>query len=54
LLYASYLSSGAQMNVCLNEEDRRAVLLRLSPPFEELFDRAEEHALRVLLDPWTL
>uniref|UniRef100_A0A671MPS9 RGS domain-containing protein n=1 Tax=Sinocyclocheilus anshuiensis TaxID=1608454 RepID=A0A671MPS9_9TELE len=54
LLYASYLSSGAQMSVGLSEEDRRAVLLRLSPPFEDLFDRAEEHALRVLLEPWTL
>ncbi|KAI2654814.1 Regulator of G-protein signaling 22 [Labeo rohita] len=54
LLYASYLSSGAQMSIGLNEEDRRAVLLRLSPPFEDLFDRAEEHALSVLLEPWTL
>ncbi|KAL1258502.1 hypothetical protein QQF64_009079 [Cirrhinus molitorella] len=54
LLYASYLSSGAQMSVGLNEEDRRDVLQRLSPPFEDLFDRAEEHALSVLLEPWTL
>ncbi|XP_026083720.1 regulator of G-protein signaling 22 isoform X3 [Carassius auratus] len=54
LLYASYLSSGAQMSVGLSEEDRRAVLLRLSPPFEDLFDRAEDHALSVLLEPWTL
>ncbi|KAF4102649.1 hypothetical protein G5714_015532 [Onychostoma macrolepis] len=54
LLYASYLSSGAQMSVDVNEEDRRTVLLRLSPPFEDLFDRAEEHALSVLLEAWTL
>ncbi|XP_073702986.1 regulator of G-protein signaling 22 [Garra rufa] len=54
LLYATYLSSGAQMSVGLNEEDRRDVLLRLSPPFEDLFDRAEEHALSVLLEPWML
>ncbi|XP_043112878.1 regulator of G-protein signaling 22 [Puntigrus tetrazona] len=54
LLYASYLSSGAPMSVDLSEEHRRTVLLRLSPPFEDLFDRTEEHALRVLLEPWTL
>ncbi|XP_051720364.1 regulator of G-protein signaling 22 isoform X1 [Ctenopharyngodon idella] len=54
LLYASFLSSGAPMSVCLSEERRRAVLLRLSPAFEDLFDPAEEHALNVLLEPWTL
>lgn len=54
LLYASFLSSGAQISVCLSEERRRAVLLRLSPAFEDLFDPAEEHALNVLLEPWTL
>lgn len=42
------------MSVCLSEERRRAVLLRLSPAFEDLFDPAEEHALNVLLEPWTL
>nr|XP_021322461.1 regulator of G-protein signaling 22 [Danio rerio] len=52
LLFVSYLSSGAQMNVCVTEESRRCVLTRLSPAFEDLFDPAEEHALNILLEAW--
>ncbi|XP_057196163.1 regulator of G-protein signaling 22 isoform X1 [Triplophysa rosa] len=54
LLYGVYVCSGAQMSVVLSEENRRTVLTRLTPPFEDLFDQAEEHALNVLLEPWTL
>lgn len=42
------------MSVGLSEENRRTVLSRLTPAFEDLFDQAEEHALNVLLEPWTL
>nr|XP_055067666.1 regulator of G-protein signaling 22 isoform X1 [Misgurnus anguillicaudatus] len=54
LLYSSYLCSGAQMSIELSEENRKGVLARLSPAFEDLFDQAEEHALTILLEPWTL
>ena len=32
---------------------RRDVESRLAPPFEDLFDQAEEHVLEVLYDAWT-
>ena len=38
----------------MSEECRRQVFARLTPPFEELFDSAEEHTLTLLLEPWTL
>ncbi|XP_056331010.1 regulator of G-protein signaling 22 [Danio aesculapii] len=52
LLFVSYLSSGAQMSVCVTEESRRCVLTRLSPAFEDLFDPVEEHTLNILLEAW--
>ncbi|KAL0963317.1 hypothetical protein UPYG_G00304590 [Umbra pygmaea] len=47
----------AQVSICCNvgveEEVRKRVYACLTPPFEELFDRVEEHVLTVLLEPWT-
>lgn len=42
------------MSIGLSEEKRRTLLTRLTPAFEDLFDEAEEHALNVLMEPWTL
>ncbi|KAJ8353845.1 hypothetical protein SKAU_G00214120 [Synaphobranchus kaupii] len=54
LLYSMHLSPGARMTIGVDEEIRRQVLACLTPPFEELFDPAEEHALTVLFEAWTL
>ncbi|XP_056617882.1 regulator of G-protein signaling 22 isoform X2 [Triplophysa dalaica] len=54
MLYGVYVCSGAQRCVVLSEENRRTVLSRLTPAFEDLFDQVEELALNVLLEPWTL
>ncbi|KAJ8288377.1 hypothetical protein COCON_G00010360 [Conger conger] len=54
LLYSVYLSPGARMTVGVDEESRREVQACLTPPFEELFDLAEEHVLTLLFDPWTM
>ncbi|XP_023667915.2 regulator of G-protein signaling 22 isoform X1 [Paramormyrops kingsleyae] len=53
-LYATYLCSKAQMNIGAGEDCRRLVYAGLTPPFEELFDQAEEHVLAVLQEPWRL
>ncbi|XP_030638967.1 regulator of G-protein signaling 22 [Chanos chanos] len=53
LLYSTYLCSAGQMNIRMDEESRSQILAHLSTPFEELFDQAEEHALTLLLEPWT-
>ncbi|KAL2084787.1 hypothetical protein ACEWY4_020305 [Coilia grayii] len=54
VLYSTYLCSVSQESIGVSEECRRQVFARLTPPFEELFDEAEEHALTLLLEPWTL
>ncbi|XP_048881920.1 regulator of G-protein signaling 22 isoform X2 [Brienomyrus brachyistius] len=53
-LYSTYLCSKAQMSIGAGEDCRRLVYAGLSPPFEELFDQAEEHVLTVLREPWRL
>lgn len=54
LLYSTYLLTSAERAIDVDEELRREVYGQLTPPFEELFDGVEEHALSILLEPWTL
>ncbi|KAM9352872.1 regulator of G-protein signaling 22 [Symphorus nematophorus] len=54
LLYSTYLFSSARRSISVDEEIRREVYDRMMPAFEELFDKVEEHALNILLEPWTL
>lgn len=54
LLYSTYLLTSAERAIDAGEELRREVYGQLTPPFEELFDGVEEHALRLLLEPWAL
>lgn len=42
------------MSIGAGEDCRRLVYAGLTPPFEELFDQAEEHVLTVLREPWRL
>uniref|UniRef100_A0A3B5MGT6 RGS domain-containing protein n=1 Tax=Xiphophorus couchianus TaxID=32473 RepID=A0A3B5MGT6_9TELE len=53
VLYSTYISSFARRNINVKTETRREVYNKLRPAFEELFDRVEEHALDILLEPWT-
>uniref|UniRef100_A0A3P8PCW3 RGS domain-containing protein n=1 Tax=Astatotilapia calliptera TaxID=8154 RepID=A0A3P8PCW3_ASTCA len=52
-LYSTYLFSSARRRFGVDEKLRREVYDRLMPPFEELFDRVEEHALNILVEAWT-
>lgn len=54
LLYSTYLLSSARRTIGVDEEISREVYHRMMPAFEELFDEVEEHALNILLEPWTL
>ncbi|XP_036445150.1 regulator of G-protein signaling 22 [Colossoma macropomum] len=54
LLYATYVCSVAGRSVGLGEQCRQHLFTHLIPPFEDLFDEAEEHILSLLLEPWTL
>lgn len=54
LLYSTYLLSSARRAIGVGEEISGEVYHRMTPAFEELFDEVEEHALNVLLEPWTL
>ncbi|KAL7887072.1 hypothetical protein AOLI_G00047930 [Acnodon oligacanthus] len=54
LLYATYVCSAAGRSVGLGEQCRQHIFTHLIPPFEDLFDEAEEHILFLLLEPWTI
>ncbi|CAB1321379.1 unnamed protein product [Coregonus sp. 'balchen'] len=54
LLYSTYVCSAACRSIGVEEESRGRVYTCLTPPFEELFDRVEEHTLTLFLEPWTL
>lgn len=54
LLYSTYLLSSARRTISVDEELSWEVHDQMMPAFEELFDEVEEHALNILLEPWTL
>ncbi|XP_063735122.1 regulator of G-protein signaling 22 isoform X2 [Eleginops maclovinus] len=54
LLYSTFLSSSARRSIRVDEEIRTQVYDQLMPAFEQVFDRVEEHTLKILLEPWTL
>ncbi|MBN3315340.1 RGS22 protein, partial [Atractosteus spatula] len=51
-LYSTYICFGAPEDTGVSGDSRRQICARLDPPFEELFDPAEEHVLSLLLEPW--
>lgn len=54
LLYSTYLLRSAKRTIGVDEGMSWEVHDRMIPAFEELFDEVEEHALNILLEPWTL
>lgn len=43
---------GAIHPICCSYEVAMDIYSHLDPPFEELFDEAEEHAISVLYEAW--
>ena len=52
-LYATYIAQGAPRTISCSSSIQNDIHYRLDPPYEELFDLAEEYVLTVLFDAWT-
>lgn len=51
-LYANYIAPSATMDIGLHQMSKNEIYQKLEPPFEDLFDPAEEYILTLLLNPW--
>ncbi|KAF7246980.1 Regulator of G-protein signaling 22 [Varanus komodoensis] len=51
-LYANYIAPSAAMNIGLQQSAKNEIYNKIDPPFEDLFDPAEEYILTLLLVPW--
>ncbi|XP_012617473.2 regulator of G-protein signaling 22 [Microcebus murinus] len=52
-LFATYIAPSATLDIGLQQEEKKEIYLKIYPPFEDLFDTAEEYILILLLEPWT-
>ncbi|XP_051016461.1 regulator of G-protein signaling 22 [Acomys russatus] len=52
-LFATYIAPSATLDIGLQPEGKKDIYMRTQPPFEDLFDMAEEYVLLLLLEPWT-
>ncbi|XP_077207926.1 regulator of G-protein signaling 22 [Paroedura picta] len=51
-LYATYIAPSASMDIGLHQIKKDEIYQKIEPPFEDLFDPAEEYILSLLLEPW--
>uniref|UniRef100_H3B5N7 Regulator of G protein signaling 22 n=1 Tax=Latimeria chalumnae TaxID=7897 RepID=H3B5N7_LATCH len=51
-IHASYIAPGSSMDIGLDQIVKKQIYQKLDPPFEDLFDPAEEYILTLLLVPW--
>ncbi|XP_061460055.1 regulator of G-protein signaling 22 isoform X2 [Rhineura floridana] len=51
-LYANYIAPSASMDIGLQQITKNEINQKMEPPFEDLFDPAEEYILTLLLTPW--
>ena len=51
-IYSKYIVTGAPRSIGVPQQVRLEVLKCLIPPQEELFDQAEEEALKLLYNAW--
>ncbi|KAG2465047.1 RGS22 protein, partial [Polypterus senegalus] len=51
-LYSTYIQFGGPMDIAIDLESQYTMYQKLDPPFEDLFDIAEEYILTMLLIPW--
>ncbi|XP_011243676.1 regulator of G-protein signaling 22 isoform X2 [Mus musculus] len=52
-LFATYIAPSASFDIGLHQEGKKDIYMKIQPPFEDLFDTAEEFILLSLLEPWT-
>ncbi|XP_072462984.1 regulator of G-protein signaling 22 isoform X2 [Notamacropus eugenii] len=51
-LYAMYIAPSAVLDIGLEKKRKKEIYMKIDPPFEDLFDAAEEYILLLLLEPW--
>ncbi|XP_050796549.1 regulator of G-protein signaling 22 isoform X6 [Gopherus flavomarginatus] len=51
-LYAAYIAPSASMDIGLQQDKKNEIYQKIKPPYEDLFDPAEEYILTLLLVPW--
>ena len=51
-MYAKYVVFDAVESIEVSPPIQSSIKKNMDPPFDELFDEAEEHVLKRLLDPW--
>ncbi|XP_072630119.1 regulator of G-protein signaling 22 isoform X13 [Canis lupus baileyi] len=51
-LFATYIAPSATLDIGLQQEKKKEIYMKIQPPFEDLFDTAEEYILLLLLEPW--
>ncbi|EHA98751.1 Regulator of G-protein signaling 22 [Heterocephalus glaber] len=51
-LFATYVAPSATLDIGLQQEKKKEICMKIHPPFEDLFDTAEEYILLLLLEPW--
>ncbi|XP_052256163.1 regulator of G-protein signaling 22-like isoform X3 [Dreissena polymorpha] len=51
-IFSKYITVGARCRVSISTEATNEIRARLDPPFEDLFDAAEEHAIQVVHEAW--
>ncbi|XP_012862323.2 regulator of G-protein signaling 22 [Echinops telfairi] len=51
-LFATYIAPSATLDIALHQEMKKDIYMKIQPPFEDLFDTAEEYILLLLLEPW--
>ncbi|KAM8966832.1 regulator of G-protein signaling 22 [Pelodytes ibericus] len=52
LIFGSYLAPSASMDIGAEQTIKKEIYQKLDPPFEDLFDSAEEYILTLLLSAW--
>ncbi|CAH2285664.1 regulator of G- signaling 22 [Pelobates cultripes] len=52
LIFGTYLAPSASMDIGAEQNIKKEIYQKLDPPFEDLFDAAEEYILTLLLSAW--
>ena len=51
-IYGTYIVQDSREDIGIPVSTRKKIYKSIIPPFDELFDEAEEHILKVLIVPW--
>ena len=52
-IFSTFIVSGSKQTIYCDVKLQMEIHKRLDPPYEELFDNAEEHALKLLADAYS-